>query len=135
VIIKIRIRPKQLAALLVSICLVLALVLSACGQEGSTTTTTAVGGDKVYKVLNPTGNFVPIETHPLAPRLDTLAGKNIYYYQSEANPVIMPVLLERLKEDYPTATWKYFETQGHGEEVLIESDLEGVDACIRGVGW
>ena len=33
--------------------------------------------DKVYKYLNPVGIQEPVEMHPLAPRLDTLEGKNI----------------------------------------------------------
>jgi len=111
-------------------------VLSACAEAGP-------GGaaqDKVYKVLNPQGNYIAVETHGLAPRLDSLAGKNIFYYQSEANPVIMPVLLARLKKDYPTATWKFFETQGYGVDTPTDdtnevSGLKGVDATIRGIGW
>ena len=35
-------------------------------------------GDKVYRCLNPVGISLPVETHPLAPRLTTLDGKTIY---------------------------------------------------------
>ncbi len=35
--------------------------------------------DKVYKCLNPVGLFMPVKTFPLAPRLDTLDGKEIYF--------------------------------------------------------
>jgi len=137
------VKRKQLIALLVSISLVLVLVLSACAQGGTGGTGATGGGggeDKVYKVLNPQGNYIAVETHPLAPRLDTLNGKTIFYYQSEANPVIMPVLLERLKKDYPTATWKYHETQGYGSDTPTDdtnaiSGLKGVNATIRGIGW
>jgi ABC-type oligopeptide transport system substrate-binding subunit len=132
------VKKKQLIALLVSFSLVLALILSACAQQGGTTPTGTTAGtaqDKVYKVQNPQGIYIPVETHALAPRLDTLAGKNIYYYESEANPVIMPVLLKKLKQDYPTATWKYYETQGWGTDTPTEDDLKGVDAVIRGIGW
>ena len=129
-------KKKQLIALLVSFSLILALVLSACAEGG----TGGAAQDKVYKVLNPQGNYISVETHGLAPRLDSLAGKNIFYYQSEANPVIMPVLLARLKKDYPTATWKFFETQGYGVDTPTDdtnavSGLKGVDATIRGIGW
>jgi hypothetical protein len=132
------------------------LVLSACAQQAAPTTPTTpttpaapttpttpttpaapqvVTQEPVYKVLNPTGNYTPVECHPLAPRLSTLAGKNIYYYESEADPVIMPVLLAHLKKDYPTATWKYYETQGWGTDTPTADDLKGVDAVIRGIGW
>jgi hypothetical protein len=131
------VNKRQIIALLASICLVVMLVLSACAPQGGTT---AAGGDKVYKVLNPQGNYVSVETHGLAPRLDSLAGKTIFYYQSEANPVIMPVLLARLKKDYPTTTWKFFETQGYGmdtptDDTNAASGLKGVNATIRGIGW
>ena len=133
----------KLIALFVSVGLVLALVLSGCAapepevveKTVEKTVTETVEVEKTYQCLNPQGEFIPVELHPLAPRLDTLAGKNIYYYQSEANPVIMPVLLEQLKADYPTATWKFFETQGHGSETPTAEELEGVDAVIRGIGW
>jgi hypothetical protein len=126
---------KKLVALLASVGLILVLVLSGCGPAETGDGGTVIEVEKTYRCLNPQGEFIPVELHPLAPRLDTLAGKNIYYYQSEANPVIMPVLLERLKADYPTATWKFFETQGHGSETPTAEELEGVDAVIRGIGW
>ena len=155
-IIKIRIRPKQLAAILVSICLVLVLVLSACTTEEATPATTSTPStstpststtappatqivteqiDKVYKVLNPTGLRIPVECSACAPRLDTLAGKTILYYQSEANPVIMPCLLERLKEDYLTTTFDVLYTESFGSSSPTEEQIETYDAVIRGISW
>lgn len=131
-------KRKQLIALLVSISLVLVLVLSACAQQGGTTTpgaTAGAAGDKVYRVLNPSAQYIPVETHGLAPRLDTLAGKNICYYESEANPVIMPTLFEKLKKDYPTTTWMYFETQNQGENSPKANVLAEAKAVIRGISW
>jgi len=136
-------------ALLASSLLVFVIVLSACSQQtpptsgpsattstSKTTTPPTSGGEKtIFKVLNPVGNYIPVQTAPLAPRLSSLAGKNIWYYESEANPVIMPVLLARLKKDYPTATWKYYETQGWGTDTVTAEELKGVDAVIRGIGW
>jgi hypothetical protein len=130
------VKKSKLIVLLASIGLILALVLPGCAAEnGEGGGQTVVEVDKTYKCMNPQGEFIPVELHPLAPRLDSLDGKHIYYYQSEANPVIMPVLLEWLQRDYPTATWKIFETQGHGTYILDESELVGVDAVIRGIGW
>jgi len=122
--------------------LIFIMILSACGQQAGTTTTVTktVNGSgqvsqEISKVLNPAGNYIPVQTSPLAPRLSSLDGKNIWYYQSEANPVIMPVLLARLKKDYPTATWKFYETQGWGTDTVTAEELKGVDAVIRGIGW
>lgn len=126
---------KQVIALLFSFSLVLALVLSACAQGGTTTGAAGAGQDKTYNIVNPTGIFIPVETHPLAARLDSLAGKTIIYYESEANPIIMPVLLEKLKKDYPTATWKYFETQNQGEDTPTADQMKGAQAVIRGISW
>jgi hypothetical protein len=128
------------------------LLLPACGGTSETTvtktvtvtsTSTSTGTsaptvkiqEPIVKVLNPVGTYIPVETKPLAPRLNSLAGKNIWYYQSEANPVIMPVLLNHLKKDYPTTTWKFYETQGWGTDAVTADELKGVDAVIRGVGW
>jgi hypothetical protein len=126
--------------------LVLVMVISACSQGGTTTTITKPGATstvtatapavkEVFKVLNPQGVYIPVEAKALAPRLNSLVGKNIWWYQSEANPVIMPVLLERLKKDYPTATFRYFETQGWGTDAVTADELKGIDAVIRGIGW
>ena len=138
-------KKAKFVALLASSFLVLVIVLSACAQQPPTTTggpaATSTPTTKTqvvaptFKVLNPVGNYIPVQTAPLAPRLSSLAGKNIWYYESEANPVIMPVLLARLKKDYPTATWKYYETQGWGTDAVTAEELKGVDAVIRGIGW
>jgi len=135
--------------LVVGISLVLMLVLSACAPQETTPPPTTpppttpppatqpptqVEVDKIYKVLNPMGTYVPVETHPLSARLDSLAGKKILYYQSEANPVIMPVLLPRLKQDYPTATFDVVVTEGFGRSTPNDSD-KTYQAAIRGVSW
>ena len=126
---------KQVIALLVSFTLVLALVLSACTPAPTTPTTpTTPGAPDVYKVLNPQGIYIPVQTVGLAPRLDTLAGKTILYYQSEANPVMMPILLPRLQKDYPTATFKTLYTEAFGLNAPGD-EIKGVQAVIRGVSW
>lgn len=139
---------KRLIGGLTALVCILALVLSACDQQGTgtvtstatttvTITSTASGtssADKIYKVINPAGTFVPVETKPCAPRLDSLSGKNILYYQSEANPVIMPVLLTKLQQDYPTTTFTVIKTETTGPSVPSD-EIKGVDAVIRGISW
>jgi hypothetical protein len=89
-----------------------------------------------YRVLNPAG--IPIEQpemHGLAPRLDTLDGKTILFYQTEANDLLLPALLERLESDYPDTTFDVIYTQAYGESTPTEEQIETYDALIRGVSW
>ena len=139
-------KRKKLILLLASIGFILALVFSGCAGATpepeviektvtkTVTETQTVEVDKVYKCLNPKGDFIPVELHPIAPRLDSLDGKNILYYQSEANPVIMTPLLEHLKADHPTSTFTLVYTEAFGSSTPTEEELAH-DACIRGISW
>jgi hypothetical protein len=150
-----RLNKKQIVTLLVGISLIMVLVLSSCSsgtgatptatvtvtttktaQPTATATTTAASVEKTYKVLNPAGTYIPVDCKPLAPRLTTFDGKTIFYYQSEANAVIMPVLIEKLRKDYPRTTFTYqnLETGAFGLSTPGE-ELKGMDAVIRGVSW
>jgi hypothetical protein len=134
---------KKLIALFVSAGLVLALVLSGCAapepevveKTVKETVTETVEVEKTYQCLNPKGEFIPVELYPIAPRLDTLDGKTILYYQSEANPVIMPVLIEWLKRDYPTTTFDIIYTEAWGEATPTEEQIAKYEAVIRGISW
>lgn len=91
--------------------------------------------EKTYRCLNPRGDFIPVKIHSLALRLDTLEGKTIYVNQGEADPVIMPALIKRLRADYPGTTWKYLARSDFGPDTPEEEVLKGADAVIRGVSW
>jgi len=137
---------KRVTATLVCIGLVLLIILSACAQQGGNTTTStskpgattgSTGGAKVeptYKVLNPTGLYIPVDCKANAPRLDSLTGKKILYYESEATNILMPTLLEKLKKDYPTSTFDVIYTATFGE-ITPTADQLTHNAVIRGVGW
>jgi PBP1b-binding outer membrane lipoprotein LpoB len=139
-------KMKKLIVLLASIGLILALVLTGCAgatpepeviEKTVTKTETVevnVEVEKTFQYLNPRGDFIPVELHPLAPRLDNLDGKRILYYQSEANPVMMPILLERLRADHPTSTFDVIITEQFGAGTPTEEQLE-YDAIIRGISW
>jgi len=133
--------------------LILVFVLSACAGATETTvtatktvtatpTTTATTTAKptvqyqapVYKVLNPAGTYIPVDCVGLSKRLDSLAGKRILFYEAEATNMQLPTLLNRLKKDYPTATFDVVYTELWGERVPTAEYLK-VNACIRGVGW
>jgi hypothetical protein len=88
----------------------------------------------VYKVLNPQGIYIPVDCKPDAPRLDSLAGKTILFYESEATNMQMPTLLTELQTDYPTATFVVVHTESFGEMNPTE-DQKKNQAVIRGVGW
>jgi len=125
---------RNIIVSLFSVGLVTALLLSACAPGGATTPPGGTSEDKSYRVLNPQGIYIPVQTVGLAPRLDNLAGKIILYYQSEANPVMMPILIQRLKAAYPTTTFNIIITEAFGKNAPGD-EINGIQAVIRGVSW
>lgn len=90
--------------------------------------------DKVYKCLNPVGIQEPVDTFPLAPRLNTLAGKDIYLSIC-GEPDITIALEKRLKNDYPDVNWKIKKTYGTNPIPLSDEEMKTSDALIQGVAW
>jgi hypothetical protein len=96
--------------------------------------------DKVYKFLNPVGIEEPIEQHPLAPRLDTLEGKNITLSVGAGGEqgILIP-LVKMLPERYPQVNWNISYAAPHatkaGSVALTEEEQKTTDALIRGVVW
>ncbi len=90
--------------------------------------------DKAYKCLNPRGVEEPVDTKPLAPRLDTLEGKTIWIRTEEADPVIMPVLSRRLKAEYPNVEWREKGATAGSDELTAE-EMKSADGLIQGVAW
>jgi len=125
--------------------LVLVMIVSACSQGGTTATTTkpgattkpAVAQEPIKKVINPQGSYIPVETKACAPRIDSLNGKKILYYESEATNMHMPTLLIRLKKDYPTATFDVIHVENFGSATPTDQQIKDYTggAVIRGVGW
>jgi hypothetical protein len=104
--------------------------------------------EKVYKAVNPTGIFMPVETKALAPRLTTIDGKTLYVCQGEADPVIMPALYPALVKKYPNTKFIYYDRADFGPSVpgtgggssttgqVEDPDiLKKVQGVIRGIGW
>jgi hypothetical protein len=96
--------------------------------------------DKVYKYLNPVGIQEPVEMHPLAPRLDTLEGKNITMSVGAGGEqgILIP-LVKMLPERFPQVNWNISYAAAHmtkeGSVALTEEEKKTTDALIRGVVW
>ncbi|MEE8419787.1 MAG: hypothetical protein V3S02_06720 [Dehalococcoidales bacterium] len=90
--------------------------------------------DKIYKCLNPVGLQVPVQTFPLAPRLDTLDGKEIYFSITGEPDITIP-LEKRLKSDYPNVTWRVKKTYGTDPPRLSEEEMKTADGLIQAVCW
>ena len=90
--------------------------------------------DKVYKCLNPVGIQMPVNTFPLAPRLDTLDGKEICFSIC-GEPDITIALEKRLKSDYPNVNWKIKKTYGINPVRLSDEEMKTTDGVVQGVSW
>jgi hypothetical protein len=90
--------------------------------------------DKVYKCLNPVGMQQPVDTFPLAPRLDNMDGKTIYISAS-GEPDIMIPLEQRLRRDYPNVNWKKKLSYSTDVDPLSAEEMKTADALIQGVAW
>ena len=147
-------KKNSLIALLATIFLILILVVPGCTQtaapqvttptptqQSTTTTVTStpapqvVEVEKKYNCVNPTGDFVPVQTVGLAPRLDTFDGKTIWLCQTEADPVIMPALWDRLQKEYPKTTWKRTITSSTSPLRLTADEQKTAQGLIVGNGW
>jgi hypothetical protein len=90
--------------------------------------------DKKYKFLNPAGNILPVKTYPLAPRLDTIDGKNIHF-SITGEPDITIALEKRLKQDYPNVNWTTKKSYMPNPVPLTDEEMKTTDAVILGVCW
>jgi len=90
--------------------------------------------DKVYKCLNPVGIQNPVTTFPLAPRLDTLDGKEIYLSIC-GEPDITIALEKKIKMEYPNVNWRIKKTYGTDPVRLSDEEMKTCDGLIQGVAW
>ena len=78
--------------------------------------------------------------HPLAPRLDTLEGKNITMSVGAGGEqgILIP-LVKMLPERFPQVNWNISYAAAHmtkeGSVALTEEEMKTTDALIRGVVW
>jgi len=90
--------------------------------------------DRIYKCLNPVGIQVPVKTFPLAPRLDTINGKEIWFSICGEPDITIP-LEKRLKGDYPNVNWKIKKTYTTNPVRLSDEEMKTCDALIQAVAW
>ena len=90
--------------------------------------------DRVHRCLNPTGVQVPVKLSPLAPRLDTVRGKEIWFSIC-GEPDITIALERKFKTDYPDVDWRIKKTYGVTPIPLSEEELKTCDGLILGVAW
>jgi hypothetical protein len=91
--------------------------------------------DKVYKCLNPIGNQKGVDTFALAPRLDSLDGKTIYFNICGEGET-MTELSEQLMKEYPNVEWKVKKTRSPAQaEELSEEEMKTCDAMVDGIAY
>jgi hypothetical protein len=86
------------------------------------------------RCLNPVGISKSVETYPLAPRLNTIDGKNICISIC-GEPDITIALEKKLKSDYSTVNWMVKKTYGLSPVMLSDEELKTTHAVIQGVLW
>jgi hypothetical protein len=137
---------RQIIILLLSVVLALIFLVGGCSNpaassgtatnQGSTDVSkSAVTADKTYRALNPVGELPPVQLITMPPRIDKLEGKRIAFIQSEADPVVMPALWEKIKKAYPTVDWVATWSSVTSPIKLTDEELKGVQAAIIGVAW
>ena len=90
--------------------------------------------DKVYKFLNPVGIHEPVDTFPLAPRLYTIDGKEIWFSIC-GEPDVTIALEKRLKTDYPDVNWKIKKTYQLIPIPLSDEEMKTAQGLIQAVAW
>jgi hypothetical protein len=90
--------------------------------------------DRIYKCLNPVGMEMPVKTYPLAPRLDTIDGKEIYL-SITGEPDITIALEKKLKAEYTNVNWKIKKTYTTVPVRLTEEEMKTADAVIQAICW
>ena len=90
--------------------------------------------DRTYKCLNPVGIQLPVNTFPLAPRLNTLDGKEIYFSITGEPDITIP-LEKKLKSDYPNVNWKTKKTYTIEPVRLSDEEMKTADGLIQAICW
>lgn len=90
--------------------------------------------DKMYKCLNPVGIQEWVDLFPLAQRLNTVDGKEIWFSIC-GEPDITIALEKRLKTAYSNVNWRTKKTYLSMPVPLSDEEMKTCDALIQGVAW
>ncbi len=90
--------------------------------------------ERVYKCLNPVGIQDGVDMVPLAPRLDSLDGKEIWFSITGEPDVTIP-LEKRLKMDYPNVNWRVKKSYMPRQVPLSKEEMKTADGLIQAVCW
>jgi len=90
--------------------------------------------DKMYRCLNPVGISLPVETFPLAPRLESLEGKTIYLSITGEPDITIP-LEKQLRNEYPQVNWKTKKTYTITPVEMSDEEMKDCDGVIQAVCW
>ena len=111
-----------------------------CSFSGVNNRVQAASADEMITVLNPLGTPPPITLKPMAPRLDSLDGKTIYFVNDGyiGSDNVLYEMIDWFKANYPNTKALYKRKGGGGfesedPELWAEIEKEG-DAVIIGMG-
>ena len=90
--------------------------------------------DRIYKFLNPKGNELSVDIHPLAPRLESLDGKTIHLSITGEPDITIP-LEKQLRADYPNVNWTMKKSYMPSPLMMTDEEMNTTDAVILGVCW
>jgi hypothetical protein len=87
-----------------------------------------------YRFINPTGKQDAVDTHPLAPRLESLDGKTIVFSATGEADTMNP-LWEWVQKEYPNINWIRKVSHVPNPQEITEEEKKTCDALIQGVAW
>ena len=89
---------------------------------------------EIVRCINPVGIANSVDTYGLAPRLNTLEGRNVCLSICGEPDITIP-LEKKLKSDYPNVSWTVKKTYGLNPVRLSDEEMKTTDALIQGVAW
>ena len=89
---------------------------------------------ETVRCVNPVGISVPVDTFPLAPRLDTLDGKTIHISITGEPDITLP-LEKKLRANYPNVNWTQKKTYAPSPIQLTDEEMKTTDGLILAVAW
>ena len=127
---------KLCGAVITFLCICL---ISCLGTIGSQVDTALAAQEGKITVLNPMGTPPPIQAKQMAPRLDTLEGKTIYFVNTGyiGTDRLMDVMTDWFKTNYPKTNVVIKMSRGgmdRVDEALWAEIGEKGDAAIIGLG-